>query len=70
MANRSENGQSDIVDQAEDVVRAYIERYFKCDKKTAAKKNAADFLETRLLITIAAISTILVALITLLFVWF
>lgn len=70
MAGGSKKGQYDIVDQAEDVVRAYIKRYFCYDKKTSKKGKAYDLTEKRLIITTLILCIALAVLVTLLFLWF
>lgn len=72
MSNRSENGQFDIVAQAEAVVEAYIERYFsfetagqkKPERKKRSKTIKPDKIERRLAAVAIAGCVLLAGLVT------
>ena len=79
MAGRSESGQFDIVSQAEEVVEAYIARYFNFEPGNAQRqrqnskvrmRGKMDSMEKGLLMTAAVGCLLLTGLITLLFLYF
>lgn len=69
MPDKRKDGQYDIVEQAEDVLRAYVKRYYAYEQKLLAKRKREKQYQNRLLISAviaaAALSLVLLSLLML-----